>query len=425
MGMTLTEKILARHSGQETVKPGDIAMCRVDLVMINDLMGPVCARVMREMGAERVFDPDKIACVPSHMIPARDIVSADLANQLQRFAREQGIPHYWEVGRSGIEHALLPDEGYIAPGELIVGADSHSCTYGACGAFSTGMGITDVAAAMALGETWLRVPSTLRFEFTGPLRPFVTGKDLMLHLIGTIGVDGARYRAMEFVGDTIRGLDMQNRLILCNMAIEAGGKNGVVPADEVTHEYLRTRVKRPYVAVQSDPDAEFERTYTFDTSQIPLTIACPSSPANTKPIDAVEGVKITQAFIGSCTNARLEDLHQAASVLRGRTVHPDARLIVTPATSAIYRRALQDGTLGVLAEAGAAITAPGCGACAGLGMGVLGAEDVCISTTNRNFRGRMGHRDAQVYLSNAYVVAASAIAGEIINPARVAEQVTA
>ncbi len=425
MGMTLTEKILTRHAGRKSVEPGDIVMCRVDLVMINDLMGPVCARVMREMGAEKVFDPNKIAAVPSHLIPARDIAAATLAGQLLDFVREQGIPHYWEVGRSGIEHALLPDEGYIAPGELIVGADSHSCTYGACGAFSSGMGITDIAAAMALGETWLRVPSTLRIEFNGELRPYVTGKDLMLHLLGAIGVDGARYRAMEWGGETIRALDMQNRLVLCNMAIEAGGKNGLVPPDEVTRAYLSSRVTRPYEEVFSDADAEFERTYSFDASKVPLTIACPSSPANTRPIAEVEGVKISQAFIGSCTNARIEDLRQAAGILKGHTVHPETRLIVTPATSAIYREALRDGTIATLAEAGAAITAPGCGACAGLGMGVLGPTDVCVSTTNRNFKGRMGHRDAQVYLSNAYVVAASAIAGKIVDPARIAGKVPA
>lgn len=422
MGYTATEKILATHSGEENLRPGQIANCRIDLVMAHDITGPLAFKQLAKLGIKGVFDPDRVVLVQSHMVPARDIASAELAMALRRFAREYQLPHYFEEGRGGIEHAVLPEEGYILPGELIVGADSHTCTYGGLGAFSTGMGSTDIAAALALGQVWLRVPETIRVDFLGDRRPFVTGKDLMLHLIGRIGVDGARYRALEFSGDAIRALPVDQRLTMCNMAIEAGAKNAVVPWDGRTEQYLNGRARRPYTPTTSDPDARYERVEVFDSGALEPALAKPWSPANVAPVGQVEGHKVDLVFIGSCTNGRLPDLRQAAAVLRGRQVAPRTRLVVMPASQRIHQEAVKEGLIDVFLEAGATVGPPSCGPCAGLHSGVVGPGEVVVSTSNRNFPGRMGHPSAQVYLANPFVAAAAAVTGEIIHPQKVAGQ---
>jgi 3-isopropylmalate/(R)-2-methylmalate dehydratase large subunit len=416
MAMTATEKILAAHAGVDTTRPGEILTCRVDLVMANDVTGPAARKRLQAMGATRVFDPSKVVLVPSHFAPAKDVMTAELVDSLRQMSRELGV-RFFEIGEMGIEHAILPDQGFIAPGELIIGGDSHSTTYGALGAFSTGMAGTDIAAVLALGETWLRVPATMRIELTGRPQCWVTGKDIILCLIGRIGVDGAHYRAMEYTGSGIAHLSMDDRLAITNMTVEASGKNGIMPVDATTRDYLETRVTRDWTMYESDADAEFVQELRIELDTLEPLVAEPFSPANTRPVSEVRGVRITQAFIGSCTNARLTDLRQAAEVLAGRHVAQGVRLIITPASQEIYLGALKEGLIQTFIEAGAAVTTPGCGACAGLHTGVLGPDDVCVSTTNRNFRGRMGDRNARTYLANAYVAAASAVAGELVGPA--------
>jgi 3-isopropylmalate/(R)-2-methylmalate dehydratase large subunit len=417
MGSTITEKIIAAHCGQETVEAGQLVNATVDLVMINDLMGAMTFKIMERMGASQVFDPSRVAAVHSHIAPNADIRSAEQSYVLRQWAKEQEIIHYFPEGSGGIEHVLLPEQGLIAPGELIVGADSHSCTYGAFGTFASGMGTTDIAAALALGETWLRVPESLKFELTGRLSPMVTGKDLILFIIGQIGLDGARYKAMEFTGEAMRSLPMEDRMTVTNMVIEAGGKNGVFEVDATTEAYLRDHgVTRPWTAYASDADAPYDRTYRWDASTLHPLVAKPFSPSNVFPVTEVQGVKVDQVFIGSCTNGKIEDLRQAARILAGKRVAKHTRVIITPATHQVYLDAVREGLVETFLAAGATVTPPTCGACAGLHLGVLGSKEVCISTTNRNFRGRMGHVESQVYLANPYVAAASAISGEITDP---------
>ena len=416
MSMTITEKILAAHAGLERVEPGQLVSVRVDLVLGNDITAPMAIQEFRRIGVERVFDPERVVLVPDHFVPNKDIKSAEQAKVVREFAREQGLTHYYEVGRMGIEHCLLPEQGLVAPGELIIGADSHTCTYGALGAFATGVGSTDLAAAMALGEIWLKVPPTIKFVYHGQLPPWVGGKDLILYTIGKIGVDGARYKAMEFTGPVIEGMSMDGRLTMANMAVEAGAKNGIVPPDGVTLRYIEGRVKRPYRLYHSDPDARYEEVYEFDVSGLEPQVAFPHSPANVRPISEVGLVEIHQAVIGSCTNGRLEDLREAARVLKGKKVHPYVRLIVIPGTQEVYRAALREGLIEIFLEAGAAVSTPTCGPCLGGHMGILAAGERCIATTNRNFVGRMGHPESEVYLSGPAVAAASAVLGRIAAP---------
>lgn len=420
MGSTVTEKIIAAHCGKDEVKPGQLVNASVDLVMVSDILGPLTIKIWERMGAQRVFDPARVAAVHSHIAPNADIKSAEQSYILRQWAKAQAIEHYFPEGSGGIEHVLLPEQGLIAPGELIVGGDSHSCTYGAFGTFATGMGSTDIAAALALGETWLRVPETLKFEFTGTLQPMVTGKDLILFLIGQIGLDGARYKAMEFTGEAMRSLPMEDRMTVTNMVVEAGGKNGVFEVDATTEAYLREHgVRRPWAAYTSDPDAAYERVDRVDVSHLEPLVAKPFLPSNVVPVTQVQGVKLDQVFIGSCTNGKISDLRQAAQILAGKKVAKHTRVIITPATQQVYLQAVREGLVEIFLSAGATVTPATCGACAGLHLGVLSAKEVCLSTTNRNFRGRMGHVESQVYLTNPYVAAASALAGEISDPRQV------
>jgi len=422
MGMTITEKILAAHTDLKQVAPGEIINCRVDVALGNDITAPLAIQAFREMGATTVFDKAKVILVPDHFTPNKDILSADQCLLMRKFAQEQGLTHYLEVGRMGIEHALLPEMGLVGPGYLVIGADSHTCTYGALGAFATGVGSTDLAAAMATGEIWLRVPETIKFIYTGKLQPWVGGKDLILYTIGSIGVDGALYQAMEFTGETISSLEMAGRLTMANMAIEAGGKNGIFPPDEITLEYIRPRMASGYTIYQSDKDASYAEVKEYDCSHIEPQVACPSSPANVKGVRSLHRVTIDQAVIGSCTNGRLEDLRIAAHILKGKKVAPYVRLIVIPATQEIYLKALQEGLLEIFVQAGAAVSTPTCGPCLGGHMGVLAAGEKAIATTNRNFVGRMGHPTSQVYLANPAVAAASAVTGKITSPEEVADK---
>jgi len=421
MGMTITEKILAAHSGVAEVVPGEIINARVDIALGNDITAPLAIQAFGEIGATTVFDKNKVILVPDHFTPNKDIQSAEQCRVMRAFAREQQLTHYFEVGRMGIEHALLPELGLVGPGYLVIGADSHTCTYGALGAFATGVGSTDLAAAMATGEIWLRVPEQIKFVFSGKLLPWVNGKDLILHTIGAIGVDGALYKTMEFTGETIRHLDMSGRLTMANMAIEAGGKNGIFPPDEITEAYVRGRMETGYTLYQSDQDARYAEVHEYDCSQIEPQVACPSSPAKVAGVRSLSGIAIDQAVIGSCTNGRLEDLRIAAHIIKGKKVAPDCRLLVIPATQQIYLQALREGLLEAFVEAGAAVSTPTCGPCLGGHMGVLGAGEVAIATTNRNFVGRMGHPTSQVYLANPAVAAASAIKGTICHPEEVVD----
>jgi 3-isopropylmalate/(R)-2-methylmalate dehydratase large subunit len=419
MGMTITEKILAAHAGLEEVVPGQIINAQVDVALGNDITAPLAIQAFREMGAGKVFDKDKVILVPDHFTPNKDIQSAEQCRLMREFAREQGLTHYLEVGRMGIEHALLPEQGLVGPGYLVIGADSHTCTYGALGAFATGVGSTDLAAAMATGEMWLRVPETIKFIYAGHRQPWVGGKDIILYTIGAIGVDGALYKAMEFTGEAIDTLDMAGRLTMANMAIEAGGKNGIFPPDEITLEYISGRLKNGYTLYHSDEDASYAEITEYDISTMEPQVACPPSPANAQGVRELDGISIDQAVIGSCTNGRLEDLRLAAEIIRGKKVAPYVRLIVIPATQEIYLQALREGLLEVFVEAGGAVSTPTCGPCLGGHMGVLGAGEVAIATTNRNFVGRMGHPSSQVYLANPAVAAASAIKGKIVHPEEV------
>ncbi|MGQ9780277.1 MAG: 3-isopropylmalate dehydratase large subunit [Bacillota bacterium] len=420
MGMTVTEKILAAHAGLAEVAPGQLIMARVDLALANDITAPVAIREFARMGVAKVFEPTRIALVPDHFTPNKDINSAEQARLVREFAREQGIVHYFEVGRMGIEHCLLPEQGLAAPGELIVGADSHTCTYGALGAFATGVGSTDLAAVMATGEIWLRVPESIKFIFTGRLRPWVGGKDLILYTIGRIGVDGARYAAMEFTGPVIHELSMDGRFTMANMAIEAGAKNGIFPVDEKTRAYLAGRVERPFRVYESDPDARYREVYEWDVSDLVPLVAKPHLPENVAPARELRDVTIDQVVIGSCTNGRMEDLRIAASILKGRRVHPHVRLIVIPGTQAIYLQALREGLIEVFIAAGGAVSTPTCGPCLGGHMGILARGERAVATTNRNFVGRMGHPQSEVYLAGPAVAAASAVLGHIADPEEVA-----
>jgi len=414
--MTITEKILAAHTNKKEVLPGELINAKVDLILANDITAPIAIAEFKKIGAEHVFDKERIALVPDHFTPAKDIKAAEQCRILREFSREYDISHYFEVGRVGIEHVLLPEEGLVVPGDLVIGADSHTCTYGALGAFATGVGSTDVAAAMATGECWFRVPESMKFIYFGKLNKWVESKDLILYTIGNIGVDGALYRAMEFDGEAIRNLPMHARFTMCNMAIEAGGKNGIIIPDAITEDFVKERAKRPYTFYASDNHAEYAEIREYDCSKIPLTVSCPHLPSNTRPAAELFEVVIDQVVIGSCTNGHLEDLRQAAEVIKGRKVNANVRLIVIPATQKIYREAMKEGLLDVFIEAEAAVSTPTCGPCLGGHMGILSKGEKAIATTNRNFVGRMGHPESEVYLSNPAVAAASAVLGRIGTP---------
>nr|WP_276900193.1 3-isopropylmalate dehydratase large subunit [Dictyoglomus thermophilum] len=417
MGMTITEKILADHSGKKEVFPGELIFVKLDFILANDITGPLAIKEFEKIGVEKVFDNEKIALIPDHSTPNKDIKSAMQSKMLREFAKRQGIKYYYEVGRVGIEHALLPEEGLVLPGDAIIGADSHTCTYGALGAFSTGVGSTDLAYAMATGEIWLKVPESIKFIYYGKLPQWVTGKDLILYTIGNIGVDGARYKAMEFTGEVIRNLPMSDRLTICNMAIEAGAKNGIIEPDEITLDYVRNRAKRDFKIYKSDEDAQYKEVYEWDVSDLEPIVAFPHLPSNIKKISEIsKDIYIDQVYIGSCTNGRIEDLRIAAKILKGHKVHKDVRLIITPATPNIYMQALKEGLIEIFLEAGASITPSSCGPCLGGHLGVLAEGEKAVATTNRNFVGRMGHPKSEVYLSNPAVAAASAILGRIAAP---------
>ncbi len=416
MGHTMAEKILASHAGVNDARPGDLLTCRVDKIMATDVTAPLSIEVFRKMGATRVADPSSCILINDHFVPAKDILSANLAKAMREFAREQGIEAYFEVGRSGICHALVPEKGLVGPGEILVGADSHTCTAGALGCFATGVGSSELAAAWALGEMWFRVPETIRVEVEGTFRPHVTSKDLILHLISQLGVQGARYWAIEHGGEAVSAMPMHARLTLCNMSIEAGAKAGMVASDAVTADYLSARGRAVVAAAGPDPDATYARTIRVDLGLLELQVAEPFMPSNVRPVGDFREVGVDQVFIGSCTNGFLEDLAAAAAILKGRRVAPRVRLIVTPATQDIYLQALRGGIIEDLLVAGAAVTTPTCGACLGGHNGVLGGNEVALATTSRNFRGRMGDPTSRVYLANPAVAAATAVLGRIASP---------
>ncbi|MHC1761979.1 MAG: 3-isopropylmalate dehydratase large subunit [Negativicutes bacterium] len=418
MGMTMTEKILAAHAGCEKVEPGQLIRANVDFLLANDITAPQAIPEFDKIGRP-VFDPDKIALIPDHFIPNKDIKSAEQAKVMRDFARKHKISHYVEVGRMGIEHVLLPEMGWVLPGEVIIGADSHTCTYGAVGAFATGVGGTDLGASMATGDTWFKVPSTIKVELTGAMPEWVSGKDVILTLIGLIGVDGARYQALEFTGPGVANLSMADRFTISNMAVEAGGKNGIFPVDEKTVEYLRARTTKPYTIYSSDPDAVYAREIKIDLSSLRPVVALPHLPENVKPVSELPEIIIDQAVIGSCTNGRIDDLEQAAKIIAGRKIHPAVRAIIIPGTQEVYMEAMKRGYIAQFIEAGAVVSTPTCGPCLGGYMGILAAGERCVSTTNRNFRGRMGHVDSEVYLASPAVAAASAILGRIAEPKEV------
>ena len=417
--MTIAQKILAAHAARDRVDPGELVQVQVDLVLANDITAPLAIDQFRKVGAGRVFDPERVVLVPDHFTPNRDVRSAEQAKYVREFAREQKLTWYFEVGRMGIEHALLPEQGLVGPGDVVVGADSHTCTYGALGAFSTGMGSTDIAAAMILGQAWMKVPESMKFVYRGRLPRFVGGKDLILHTIGDIGVGGALYRAMEFTGEAIGELSMDGRLTMSNMAIEAGGKAGLIAPDAKTLDYVKGRAVRGYTVYESDASAEYAEVREYDVSRIRPTVSCPHLPSNTKAAAELGAVVIDQAVVGSCTNGRMEDLRQAAEVLRGRKVDPRVRLIVIPATQKIWQQAVSEGLMDVFVEAGAAVSTPTCGPCLGGHMGCLAGGERAIATTNRNFVGRMGSPKSEVYLSNPAVAAASAVTGRITDPSEI------
>ena len=416
MGMTMSQKILAAHAGLEEVKAGQLIEADLDLVLGNDITSPVAINEMKKMDRKTVFDKDKIALVMDHFIPNKDIKSAENCKCCREFACRHEITNYFDVGDMGIEHALLPEYGLVVAGDAVIGADSHTCTYGALGAFSTGVGSTDMAAGMVTGKAWFKVPSAIKFQLVGKPAKWVSGKDVILHIIGMIGVDGALYKSMEFVGEGIRNLSMDDRFTICNMAIEAGGKNGIFPVDELAVEYMKEHSKREFTVYQADEDAEYDETYVIDLSELKPTVSFPHLPSNTRTIDQVGEVKVDQAVIGSCTNGRIEDMRIAAEVLKGRKIAKGVRCIVIPATQSIYLQAMKEGLLEIFIEAGAVVSTPTCGPCLGGYMGILAAGERCISTTNRNFVGRMGHVDSEVYLASPAVAAASAVAGKIICP---------
>lgn len=411
--MTMAEKILAAHAGLDEVQPGQLIECNLDLVLANDVTAPIAIKEFGKIGVEKVFDPTKVLLVPDHYTPNKDIKSAELAKTVRDFARAQNITHYYEVGCVGVEHALLPEQGVVGAGDLIIGADSHTCTYGALGAFSTGVGSTDAGVGMATGKAWFKVPESILFKIEGELAPGVTGKDVILHIIGLIGVDGALYCAMEFTGSAIASMSMEERLTMSNMAIEAGGKAGLIAVDEVTRAYMDGRVERPYVEYHSDPDAEYAKVYEINAADIVPTVAFPHLPSNTRPVAEARHISIDQAVIGSCTNGRIEDMRQAAAVLRGHKVHENVRCIIIPATQLVYRQCMEEGLMEIFLDANCAVSTPTCGPCLGGHMGCLAAGERAIATTNRNFVGRMGDPTSEVYLASPAVAAASAVLGHI------------
>jgi len=414
--MTVSQKIIASHAGKDFVAPGELVNCKLDVVLGNDVTAPVAIAEFAKLEMDRVFDVEKIVLVPDHFTPNKDIKSAEQSKIMRDFARKFGIKNYFEIGCMGIEHCLLPEQGLALPGDMIIGADSHTCTYGALGAFATGVGSTDMAAGMATGEVWFKVPESIRFVYYGAMPEWVSGKDLILHTIGDIGVDGARYMSMEFTGEAIARLSMDNRFTMANMAIEAGGKNGIFAADDITRRYVEKRARRPYQVYQSDADAGYFEIREYDVSKMEPVVAFPHLPENTRPVSAAGEVSLDQVVIGSCTNGRLEDLQIAASLLKGRKVHPEIRLIVFPGTQQIYLEALRRGYIETFIEAGAAVSTPTCGPCLGGHMGILAKGERALATTNRNFVGRMGHPESEVYLSSPAVAAASAIKGRITPP---------
>lgn len=416
MGMTMTQKILAAHAGLSEVKAGQLIEADLDLVLGNDITTPVAINEMQKMDNQTVFNNEKIALVMDHFIPNKDIKSAQNCKCCREFACRHDITNYFDVGEMGIEHALLPEKGLVVAGDAVIGADSHTCTYGALGAFSTGVGSTDMAAGMVTGKAWFKVPSAIKFELTGKPSRWVSGKDVILHIIGMIGVDGALYKSMEFCGDGIRNLTMDDRFTICNMAIEAGGKNGIFPVDELTEEYMKEHSKRDYKIYEADADAEYESVYTIDLSELKPTIAFPHLPENTRTIEEAGEVRIDQSVIGSCTNGRIDDMRIAAGILKGRKVAKGVRCIVIPATQAIYLQCIREGLMEIFVEAGAVVSTPTCGPCLGGYMGILAEGERCISTTNRNFVGRMGHVDSEIYLASPAVAAASAVTGKISCP---------
>ena len=419
MGMTMTQKILARAAGVESCRAGELLMCRLDLVLGNDITAPVAINEFVKMGATKVFDPAKIALIPDHFVPNKDIKSATMAKQMRDFAKAQNIVHYYEVGRVGIEHALLPEQGIVAPGEVIIGADSHTCTYGAVGAFSTGVGSTDMAVGMATGECWFKVPEAIRVVLTGKMKPWVSGKDVILHLIGEIGVDGALYQSLEFTGEGVKEIGMDGRLTIANMAIEAGAKNGIFPVDDVCKAYLAKRVSRPWTAFEADEDAEYAKVVEIDLDQLDMTVSLPHLPENTKPARECADLVIDQVVIGSCTNGRISDMRVAAQILKGKKVAPYVRCIVIPGTQQVVKTCLEEGLVDIFIDAGAIFTMPTCGPCLGGFCGVLADGERAVSTTNRNFVGRMGHTGSEIILASPAVAAASAIMGRVATPEEV------
>ncbi|WP_282927803.1 3-isopropylmalate dehydratase large subunit [Megamonas funiformis] len=419
MGMTMTEKILAKHAGIDVVKPGQLINCKLDMVLANDVTAPPAIKEFEKIG-KPVFDNTKIALVPDHFTPNKDIKSAGLAKIVRDFAHKHNIVNYFEIGRVGIEHVILPEKGIVAPGMVTIGADSHTCTYGALGGFSTGVGSTDLGVALATGEAWFKVPETIKVNITGKKPKYICGKDVMLTLIGMIGVDGALYKALEFAGEGVKELNMTDRLTIANMAIEAGAKNGIFPVDDETLNYIIDRVTKPYEIVEADSDATYCQTVEINLSELKPVVAFPHLPENTHTVESIkEPITIDQVVIGSCTNGRLEDLAIAASILKGHKVHPNVRCIIIPGSQQVYLDAIHNGYVDTFIEAGAAVSTPTCGPCLGAHMGIMTAGERCVSTTNRNFRGRMGHVDSEVYLASPYVAAASAILGKIATPEEV------
>ena len=424
MGMTMTQKILAAHAGLESTHAGQLIMAKLDVVMANDITGPMALPIFAQM-AEKVFDKDKVVLVPDHFTPNKDIKSAENSKAIREFSKAQGLKWYFEQGKSGVEHAILPEAGVVVAGECIIGADSHTCTYGALGAFSTGVGTTDIATGMATGELWFKVPSAIKFVLTGKPGPYVTGKDIILHIIGKIGVDGALYKSMEFVGDGIANLTMDDRFTMANMAIEAGAKNGIFPVDEQTEAYMKEHSVKEYKIYEADEDAEYDEVVEINLAEVRPTVAFPHLPGNAKTIDEIEKmepIKIDQVVIGSCTNGRISDMRKAAAILKGHTLHPDVRVMVVPATQKIYKECIKEGLVDIFIDAGCAVNTPSCGPCMGGHMGVMAAGEKCVSTTNRNFVGRMGHVDSLIYRASPEVAAASAIAGYIANPEKVGDK---
>ena len=416
MGMTMTQKILAAHAGVDHVEAGQLIRANLDMVLANDITGPVAINEFEKAEFDHVFDKSKVSLVMDHFTPNKDIKSAEQCKQCRTFAKRFDLDNFYDVGNMGIEHALLPEKGLVAAGDAIIGADSHTCTYGALGAFSTGVGRTDLAAGMATGQAWFKIPSALKFELKGSLPENVSGKDVILHIIGMIGVDGALYKSMEFTGEGVKSLSMDDRLCITNMAIEAGAKNGIFPVDEITEEYMKGRVNRPWTKYEADADAVYDEVYTIDLSALKPTVSFPHLPENTKTIDEVGDIPIQQVVIGSCTNGRLSDMRIAAEILKGRHIHPDVRGIIIPATQEIYKDCIKLGYLDIFIDAGCVVSTPTCGPCLGGHMGILAAGERCVATTNRNFVGRMGHVDSEVYLASPAVAAASAIAGKISGP---------